>query len=139
MNVEFWLEVLLAVLLAVTAGYCWMLHRRLGELRGAQAQMRKMLDDFGHATEQANAGILALKRASAEAGGALQERVNAARALADELTVVTQSGAALAERLDRGMTATRQAARQQEAVAEPPPAARSEAERELLAALRRAR
>ena len=140
MNVEFWLEVLVAGLLVVTAGYCFVLNRRLQSLRGAQAEMRRLMDDFAAATEQASAGIAALKLASAEAGGLLQERVNQARALADELGVVTQSGMALSERLARHLAGGRPAApRSREVAAEAEPQPRSEAERDLLAALRRAR
>ena len=140
MNVEFWLEVVVALLLAVTAGYCVVLHRRLQQLRGAQTEMRRLLDDFGEATRQANSGIAALRLASAETGGVLQERVNQARALADELGMMTQSAVTLAERLERDLSAGRQAGRgRPEAPPEAAPTVRSEAERDLLAALRRAR
>lgn len=134
MSVEFMLEALVAALLVVTVGYCWQLNRRLGALRGAQAELGRMLAEFGRATRSAEAAIAELKRASAETGQQLEERVRSARSLCDELTVMTQAGNGLAERLERGASARRTTADD----ARPRPA-RSESERELLAALQQAR
>ena len=100
MNLEFWLEALVASLLLVTAGYCFVLNRRLGVLRSSQNEMQRLLDEFVTATSKAERSIETLKRASAEAGNALQERVGAARELADELSMIVQTGSSLADRLE---------------------------------------
>jgi hypothetical protein len=134
MSVEFLVEILVAALLIVTVGYCWQLNRRLGALRGAQGELGRLLQEFGRATHSAEAAIAELKKASGETAQQLEERVRQARALCDELTVMTQAGNGLAERLERGSsrrTASEDAGRTR--------AARSESERELLAALRQAR
>jgi hypothetical protein len=134
MNAEFLLEALVAALLVVTVGYCWQLNRRLGALRGAQAELGRLLQEFGRATRSADAAIVELKKASGETAQQLEERVRQARALCDELTVMTQAGNGLAERLERG--ATRRTSANDAGPAHP---ARSESERELLAALRQTR
>lgn len=136
MNLEFFLEALVAVLLLVTVGYCWQLNRRLIVLRGAQGELGRLLEEFGRATRSAEAAIQELKRAGGESGQQLEERVRQARALCDELSVMTQSGNGLAERLERGAAGRRPA---EEEPARPRTAARSESERELIAALRQAR
>ena len=134
MNVEFLLETLVAALLVVTVGYCWQLNRRLGALRGAQGELGRLLNEFGRATHSAESAIAELKRASGETARQLEDRVREARALCDELSVMTQAGNGLAERLERGASWRRPA---EEPSA--PPRQRSESERELLAALRQAR
>lgn len=135
MNLEFFLEALVAVLLMVTVGYCWQLSRRLSVLRGAQGELGRLLEEFARATHSAENAISELRRASGESGQQLEDRVRQARALCDELSVMTQSGNGLAERLERG-AAGRRAPEEEPAR---PRAARSESERELIAALRQAR
>lgn len=133
MIVEFLLEALVAGLLVVTVGYCWQLNRRLVALRGAQGELGRLLQEFGRATHSAQTAISELKSASVETAQQLEERVRKARALCDELSVMTQAGNGLAERLERG--STRRAA---EDDGGRPRGMRSESERELLAALRQA-
>jgi hypothetical protein len=135
MNLEFFLEALVALLLIVTVGYCWQLNRRLAALRGAQGELGRLIEDFGRATRSAEQAIQELKRAGAESGQQLDERVRQARALCDELTVMTQAGNGLAERLERGASGRRPV----EEDSPRPRAPRSESERELIAALRQAR
>ena len=135
MNIEFLLEALVAALLAVTVGYCWQLNRRLGALRGAQGELGRLLQEFGRATQSAENAIAELKRASGETAQQLEERVRQGRALCDELNVMTQAGNGLAERLERGSSSRKAAG--EDSIRQRP--ARSESERELLAAMRQAR
>lgn len=140
MNLEFWLEALVAILLLVTAGYCFVLNRRLSVLRSSQDEMQRLLDEFVAATSQAENSITALKQASAEAGNALQERVSAARELSDELSMIVQSGGSLADRLEERLLSSSANARERGAIGGRGEAERqSESERELREALRRAR
>ena len=140
MNLEFWLEALVAILLLVTAGYCFVLNRRLGVLRSSQNEMQRLLDEFVTATSKAERSIETLKRASAEAGNALQERVGAARELADELSMIVQTGSSLADRLEERLLSSSASARERGAMAERGEAGRqSESERELREVLRRVR
>ena len=146
MTVSLLLDGLVAALLAATIVYCFLLHRRLAALRGAQAEMAKLVVDFNNATDRARAGVDDLKQATAEAGQDLQTEIAKARAMADELMVMTESGERIAIRLEAGIGDGRgkaTALRKREVTrmggtadgAEP----RSEAERELMQALRQAR
>lgn len=139
---EFWLEVLLAVLLTLTVGYCFALDRKLRALRRTQADFERLLAEFTQATEKAESGVAALRQASGELVAELDEKLSVGRALGDELATITQSGNALAERIEVGLlerppvveTAAAWSGRRRE-----PDAKRSESERELLEALRQAR
>ena len=131
------LDGLVAVLLVVTVGYCVVLHRRLGTLRGAQAELERLLASFSTATEQARHGVAELRAAGDKVGHELQARLDAARALRDELDVITSAGNDLADRLDKRLMERKEAVTGQPAgVANRP---LSESERELMAALRQAR
>ncbi len=138
---EFWLEVLLAVLLTLTVGYCFALDRKLRALRRTQTDFERLLAEFTEATEKAENGLAALKLASGELVAELDEKLTVGRALGDELATITQSGTALAERIEIGLLERPPVV---EAAAwggtrREPDAGRSESERELLEALRQAR
>ena len=93
------LDGLLAVLLVATIAWCFILNRRLGNIRAASQQMKDLVTNFSTATEQATAGIRALKVAAEVDGAALQEIVDSARVLRDELAFLTEAGDTLANRL----------------------------------------
>jgi len=139
MNLSLAADFMVAALLAATIGYCVVLNRRLGALRGAQGEMKTMIAEFDRAIGAANIGIANLRQAGEAAGRDLEDRVGHARKLVDELNFLTESGNKLADRLVAERPA--QKPRLIEAVVEAAPATapRSEAERELLQALRRAR
>jgi hypothetical protein len=107
------LDGLLAVLLVATIAWCFILNRRLGNIRAASQQMKDLVGNFSTATEQAQAGIKALKQAAEVDGAELQDIVNAARVLRDELAFLTEAGDTLANRLAdsrSGKVSSRQAA-----------------------------
>lgn len=143
------LEGLVAVLLLATIVYCAILYRRLAGLRGGQQEMRQLIAEFDEATGRAEAGVAELKAANAAILNDLGAESRKARALADELSVLTDSGARLADRIDGGLSRTADRAGPRPAAAGDRPmegpgpetgaGIRSEAERELLAALREAR
>lgn len=140
MNLEFWLEALVAVLLLVTAGYCFVLNRRLSVLRSSRDEMQRLLDEFVAATSKAENSIDKLKQASADVGNALQERVGAARELADELSMIVQTGGSLADRLEERLMSSSASARERGAIGQrSETGVQSESERELREALRRVR
>lgn len=103
LNLELWLDGIVAILLMITVGYCLVLNRRLTALRGNQVEMRQLLSEFAEAARQAESSVSHLKIAGDQIGGALDQRMTAARALADELGSITQSGARLADRIESGL------------------------------------
>ncbi len=137
MTVEIVLETLVALLLLVTVIYCFVLNRRLSTLRDSQNEMIKLLDDFSSAMKAAEKGVADFRQASREIGSQLQERVEAARALSDELHVIIESGDDLANRLEKGLVGRRREGNKIKSDIDDSDAGRSESERELLKALRR--
>jgi hypothetical protein len=140
-SMALWLDGLVAILLVVTVGYCLMLNRRLTGLRANQAEMRKLLSDFTEATKQAEISVSHLKTASDRISGSLDDRMTEARALADELASITQSGGRLAERIENGLVGRANPAQRAAPKPEDQDATvkMSESERELAEILRQAR
>jgi hypothetical protein len=99
------LELLLSVLLAATLVYCIVLERRLSSVRKGQEGLRKMIGDLNGAIANAGASLRALKMAAGEAAETLDDRLKRARALSDELSLITNSGERIAQRFDRSVSA----------------------------------
>ena len=95
------LELLLSVLLAATLVYCIVLERRLAAVRKGQDGLKKMIGELNAAIAGAGASLRALKSAAADAAETLDERLKRARALSDELSLLTNSGERIAQRFDR--------------------------------------
>ena len=139
------LDGLVAALLLATVIYCFILNRRLSVMRDAQSEMSNLISEFNVAIEQARSGVETLKETAADAGDKLGREIDKARAMADELLVMTGSGERLAERLEGDIGKVR--GTQQGAGTAPGAAGqqtgkdrwRSDAERELFQALRQTR
>jgi len=145
-NMSLLLDILLVVLLTVTVVYCFMLNRRLGQLRNAQGEMASLVQSFDQSTERARASIDELKATAGAVGLDLETRVAKARDMLDELQLVTSSGERVADRIEKGVDNRKGAAPARPADAPASgPAPRSEregrgdAESKLLKALRQVR
>ncbi len=133
------LDVVVATLLVATIAYCAVLHRRLNEFRAASGEMKNAMAAFTQAMLRAEASTAGLKKAALDVGEELQARIDAARAISNELQFLSEDAhvpaAGTAPRrpvpelagglADSGLLAEE--------------AARSEAERELLQAMRQVR
>jgi hypothetical protein len=134
------LDILVAFLLIVTIGYAMVLNRRLGGLRRDKAELERMAKSFGDATTRAETSIGKLKNAA----GGLKEQMQKAQALRDDLTFLIERGGVAADRLEDGVRGARgkkgPGVETRSAPRDEAPAAdtRSDAERELLRALRAA-
>jgi len=93
------LEGLLAVLLAATLSYCAILERRLRMLRKDQSGLVAVLGALNRSIAGAQAGVASLRTAANDAGEDLSRCIAPARALADELSLLTASGERIAERI----------------------------------------
>lgn len=100
------LEALLTVLLAFTLLYCVLLERRLASLRKNQNGLKRMIADLNGAIANASGSLRALKMAAGDAAETLDDRLRRARSLADELSLLTNSGERIAQRIDRGTPQT---------------------------------
>lgn len=101
------LEGLVAVLLVATIAYCYVLNRRLGLLKNLHAELHTVIGGFDEAVEKAQHGLDDLKQAGNDIGLTLQDQIDKARALADELSLMTDAGERVADRLDKSVDARR--------------------------------
>lgn len=102
MTVTLTVEIVLSVLLAATLVYCALLERRLAALRKGQDGFRETIAELNVAIGSAGASMRLLKSVAAGAAETLDERLTRARALSDELSLLTASGERIATRIERG-------------------------------------
>lgn len=142
------LETGLVVLLAATLFQAVRLERALGVLKRDRAALEDLVSGFNASTRAAEEGIERLRGAAEGAGRQLQRQVEAATALKDDLLFLTERGERLADRLDALVRQARPLAQDAPPEAAPPTPPveadqvqrlRSQAERDLLRALRMAR
>lgn len=166
-GMEWLLEIALIGLLLATMFHAVRLERALGVLKRDRAALEELVAGFNASTQAAEQGIERLKQAADGAGRQIARQVEAANRLKDDLVFLNERGTVVADRLDHLVRAGRSldlAARPAPAPApqapamsaEPEPAPRevpephagepggaprlrSQAERDLMRALRIAR
>ncbi len=131
------LEGVVAVLLVVTVGYCFVLDRRLQALRAGREELQKVVQDLNATIGRAQTTILDLKSNAGDTARILDERIAKAQGLADELSLMVQSGNSIAERLADRPSARTASAR--DSGAGPTEETRTGKEAGLLNALRQVR
>ena len=142
---EWILELALVGLLAATLFHAVRLERALGVLKRDRVQLQELIAGFNASTHQAEIGIERLRTAVDGAGQQIAHQVDAALLLKDDLTLLNERGDQLADRLDALVRAGRPLASvtpRLTVVADTDsaePRVRSQAERDLLKALRMAR
>ncbi|MGB8365392.1 MAG: DUF6468 domain-containing protein [Rhizomicrobium sp.] len=105
MNLTLAVEIALSVLLAATLVYCALLERRLAALRKGQDGFRETIGELNTAIGSAGASMRLLKATTGNAAETLDERLARARAMIDELSLLTTSGERIAARIERGAAA----------------------------------
>jgi hypothetical protein len=151
------LDLALIGLLAATLFHAVRLERALGVLKRDRATLEGLVGGFNAATRQAEAGIDRLRGAVDGAGRQVARQIDTATTLKDDLAFLTARGEQLADRLDLLVRQSRAEAEPSTPawlasdpapVARPPrsleaaeaaPRLRSQAERDLMRALRMAR
>jgi hypothetical protein len=101
MTIAMALELTLSGLLAATLIYCIVLERRLAAVRKGQDGLKRMIGELNAAISGAGSSLRALKAAAAGAADTLDDRLKRARAMADELSLLSSSGERIAQRFDR--------------------------------------
>ncbi len=163
-GMEWMLDILLVVLLTATLFHAIRLERALGVLKRDRAELETLVATFNASTRAAESGIERLRESTDGAGRQIQRQIDTATTLKEDLTFMVQRGEGLADRLDELV----RSARPTVAVADQPasrvpythrdtpremprdmpredhdmrdePRVRSQAERDLLKALRMAR
>lgn len=115
MDWKIFLDIVVSVLLVATIGYAVMLNSRLTALRKNRDDLAKIIVAFNEATARAEASIPKLRRAAEEAGGGLQERVEKAQSLRDDLAFMIERADTMANRLENAVRSARTEVRSQPA------------------------
>ena len=92
-------ESAVAVLLALTIGYCIVLNQRLKRLHADKDVLRQMVADLVGATNLANQAIKELKQTAVEADLALNSRLEEAERFGVELAHHVNAGTVLMDRI----------------------------------------
>jgi hypothetical protein len=100
---SFALDILVAVLLATTIGFAALLNHRLGKLRRDRDELEKTTAEFRQATAHAEDSVGKLKISTA----ALQEKIDKAQSLCDDLVFLIDRGGTTADRIESEVRATR--------------------------------
>lgn len=143
-DAQWLLELVLVGLLAATLVHAIRLERALGVLKRDRTALEELVAGFNDSTQQAESGIIRLREAADGAGRHLVRQIEHVRRVEGDLAFLIERGDALADRLDPLVRAARQAAPARPAAAieasgvgaDDAPRLRSQAERDLLAALR---
>src|SRR5690606_20602931 len=80
------IESLVAILLALTIGYCWLLNRRLLKLRSDESALKATIAELVTATDIAGRAISGLKQAVHDCDTALGERLRRAEEISRHIT-----------------------------------------------------
>jgi hypothetical protein len=157
LDMEWILDIALVILLTATLFHAVRLERALGVLKRDRAELEELVAAFNSSTRAAESGIEHLRAAAEGSGRQMQRQIDAAVTLKEDLTFLVQRGEGLADRLDEAVRASRPNlsgpnlavveqpasrkayAPQLEAAIRDEPKVRSQAERDLLKALRMVR
>ncbi len=101
------LDLIVSVLLIATIGYAWMLNQRLSSLRKNRDDLAKTISAFNEATVRAESSIPKLRKAAEESGQTLQERVEKAQSLRDDLAFMIERADTMANRLENAVRSAR--------------------------------
>ncbi|MGH7101472.1 MAG: DUF6468 domain-containing protein [Acetobacteraceae bacterium] len=134
---EWLLEVGLIGLLAATLFHALRLERALGVLKRDRSELEALIKEFNESTREADAGIARLSTTAESTGRELARQTAAAGEVKDDLIFLTERAERMADRIGSAISAGRAAEPARHAP--PPPRAESEAERDLLRALRMGR
>ena len=149
-GLEWILEAVLVVLLAATLVHALRLERALGVLKRDRAALEELVAGFNASTRQAEDGIERLRQVADGAGRHIARQIESAGALREDLGFLIDRAERMADRLDQQTRTARSGGIEPArvpvapfAVSETEPAeaprVRSQAERDLLRALRVAR
>lgn len=120
------LDLLVSVLLVATIGYAVMLNQRLTQLRKNRDDLAKIIVSFNEATVRAESSIPKLKKAAEDAGQSLQDRVEKAQSLRDDLAFMIERADTMANRLENAVRSARSEVKGGSPGAVPPPVPRAQ-------------
>lgn len=136
---ELAVNLILLVLLGLAVGGGYVLNRRLGIMRDGQQQMAQLIEQLNVATTNTKASVDGMRKVGEEANNTLAREIGRARALADELALITEAGDSLADRLEKRLSIVSTQIREIDGAAGGSPEDIPEVDEELVQALKQAR
>lgn len=94
------IDVVVAVLLVATCGYCIVLNRRLKALQDGQAELQRAIAAFDEASRRAEQNLARMETSGLGMGRDLDAVMARAHALVDELSVMVSAGDHIAGRIE---------------------------------------
>ncbi len=94
---------ILCALLLVTLVFAWKLNQRLTDMRAGQGDLQTLVKALNDAVEKANSSIVNLRLAARQAEEIIARKMDGARAMTDELSLMTETGDRIAGRLSDGL------------------------------------
>ncbi|MCA1941274.1 MAG: DUF6468 domain-containing protein, partial [Caenispirillum bisanense] len=107
MDLKLILDVVVVLLLIPTIVFAVILNNRLGVLRKNRDELARLIAHFNEATVRAESGIPRLRKAAEDAGKGLQDRVERANALRDDLAFLCERADETALKLEQTLRAAR--------------------------------
>ncbi len=112
-----------------------MVYRKLSIIKDGHAELARLVDDLNQAVNNAQQSVGGIKVAAIEAEGELQGTINKARAMVDELSLMTEVGDNLANRLEAGSSPSPKSPKGKKTKLEE----QSKQQKDIMAALKEAR
>jgi len=100
-DIQWWLELLLIGLLLLTVFHALRLERALGVLRRDRTALEEMVSGFNESTRQAEGGIERLRVVADGAGRQIARHVDQAKVLKSDLAFLAERGEKLADQLEK--------------------------------------
>jgi methyl-accepting chemotaxis protein len=100
---ELIIDGILAVLLISVIIVCNIVYRRLQTIRDGQTEMRELMDSLNVSVLQAQKSVKDISASSNDVEERIGNQVAKASKLVDELTLITEAGNNLADRIDRNI------------------------------------
>ncbi|MCQ8279677.1 DUF6468 domain-containing protein [Acetobacteraceae bacterium KSS8] len=107
-NTELSVDVLLMVMLIATMLVAFRLERALGVLRRDRASLEKLVQNFNDSTAQAENGIEKLKSAAQSTGRDIARHIDQARRLESDLQFLISRAEKMADRVEASLTPNKQ-------------------------------
>jgi hypothetical protein len=94
---------ILAVLLIAVIIVCMIVYKRLQTIRDGQVEMRELMDSLNISVLQAQKSVKDISVSSQDVEERIGIQITKASKLVDELTLITEAGNNLADRIDRNI------------------------------------
>lgn len=105
MGIEFFLNLIVIVLLVPTIVFAVILNKRLEILRNSRNDLGCLIEAFNDATTRAESGIPRLKQAADSTGAVLRDQIQKAQTLRDDLAFMIERAEAAAGKMETALNA----------------------------------